>query len=138
MQRCSVLVSMLLAFAMYVSAQSLYPVSAGDKIKCSAMIEMPKGYISGICMMYNDGTEIKGSIFNEFGISAIDFTYSIAKDKVKLHDVLPMLNRWYIKKLLRSDLRKVLHNLRQGACEYRNEKYKIDYKFSKLTNDSEE
>lgn len=138
MQRCSVLVSMLLAFAMYASSQSLYPVSAGDKIKCSAMIEMPKGYVCGICMMYNDGTEIKGSIFNEFGISAIDFTYSLAKDKVKLHDVLPMLNRWYIKKLLRSDLRKVLHNLRQGTCEYRNEKYKIDYKFSKLTNDSEE
>lgn len=138
MQRCLVLVSTLFAIVLSVSAQLLYPFSEGDRIKCSAMIEMPKGYVSGICMMYNDGTEVKGSIFNEFGISAIDFSYNIAKDKVKLHDLLHMLDKWYIRKLLRNDLRKVMHNLRQGVGEYRNEKYKIKYKFSTLSNDSEE
>lgn len=138
MQRCSVLISILLAVVLSVSAQKLYPSEAGQKVKCSAMIEMPKGYVSGVCMMYNDGQEVKGSIFNEFGISAIDFSYNIAKDKVKLHDVISMLNKWYIKKLLKSDLRKVLHQLQQGNGEYRNEKYKIDYKFSTLKDDSEE
>ncbi len=99
---------------------------------------MPKGYVSGVCIMYNDGQDVKGSIFNEFGISAIDFSYNIAKDKVKLLNVMSMLNKWYIKKLLKSDLRKLLHQLQQGNGTYRNGKYKIEYKFTTLTDDSEE
>ncbi len=118
-------------------AQSLYPEKSGDKVRTSAMIEIPKGYVSGICVMHNDGEEVKASIFNEFGISAIDFIYYPQKDKVKIADVMAMLDKWYIRKLLKKDLLKVVHNLRQGKGEYRNEKYKIDYKFSLLKDDTE-
>ena len=140
MQRflASISLFILLVAYMPLRAQSVYPMNQGDKVRSTAMIEMPKGYVSGICVMYNDGEEIKASIFNEFGISAIDFSYSLRKDKVKLLGVIKMLNKWYIRKMLKSDLRKLMHALQQGKTEYRNEKYKIDYKFSPIENDSEE
>lgn len=142
MPRYSVLISAVVALLLCgvssLKAQALYPQNAGDKVRSTAMIEMPKGYVSGICVMYNDGENVKASIFNEFGISAIDFVYNPAKDKVKLESVIKMLNKWYIRKLLKSDLRKVIHCLRQGVGEYRNERYKIDYKFSRLQDDTEE
>lgn len=142
MPRYSVLISvvaaLLLLCAVSAKSQSLYPQNEGDKVRSTAMIEMPKGYVSGICVMYNDGENVKASIFNEFGISAIDFVYNPAKDKVKLESVIKMLNKWYIRKLLKSDLRKVIHSLQQGVGEYRNERYKIDYKFSRLQDDTEE
>lgn len=119
-------------------AQRLYPHGEGDKVRTSALIEMPKGYVSGICVMYNDGENVKASIFNEFGISAIDFIYEPKKDKVKLESVIRMLDKWYIRKLLKSDLCKVMHCLQQDKGEYRNERYKIDYKFSLLKDDTEE
>ena len=140
MQKCSALISSILLFfcVEVAGAQTLYPKNEGDKVRSSAMIEMPKGYVSGICVMYNDGTSVKASIFNEFGISAIDFVYNPQKDKVKLVSVIKMLNKWYIRKLLKSDLRKVMHCLQQGNGEYRNERYKIDYKFSPLKDETEE
>ena len=140
MQKYSALISSILLFfsAEVAVAQTLYPQNQGDKVRSSAMIEMPKGYVSGICVMYNDGTDVKASIFNEFGISAIDFVYNPQKDKVKLVSVIKMLNKWYIRRLLKSDLRKVIHKLQQGEGEYRNEKYKIDYKFSELKDETEE
>lgn len=141
MQKCLVSISLLLLLllgAQMAKAQSLYPKNEGDKVRSSAMIEMPKGYVSGICVMYNDGTDVKASIFNEFGISAIDFVYNPQKDKVKLVSVINVLDKWYIRKLLKSDLRKVIHRLQQGEGEYHNEKYKIDYKFSPLKDETEE
>ena len=139
MPRFSVLISIFCLLSCHMAqAQTLYPEKQGDRTRCSAMIEMPKGYLSGVCMMYNDGTEVRGSIFNEFGISAISFSYNIRKDKVKLIDVISMIDKWYIKKILRKDMRTLMHRLREGNGEYVNEKYKISYKFSPLTDDSEE
>ena len=109
-----------------------------QKSKYAATIEMNKGYVSGICFLSEEGDTIKGSIFNEFGISVLDFTYLRSKHQVKLENVIKMLNKWYIRRLLKSDLRKVIHNLQQGEGEYRNEKYKIDYKFSELKDETEE
>ena len=36
-------------------AQPLFPAQAGDKVRYTAYIEMPKAYISGLCIMANDG-----------------------------------------------------------------------------------
>lgn len=142
MRRFLVSISIVAAslFAMPVSAQKprLYPDSIGGKVKCNATIEMKKGYVSGICMLVNDGGVVRGSLFNEFGISALDFAYYPESDKVKLGDVIQMLNRWYIKKVLKRDLRQLLNNLKQGIGTYRDEKYKIDYSFTPLNDEAEE
>lgn len=93
---------------------------------------MPRGYVSGICILLRDGQQIKGSIFNEFGISAIDFSYDEQRDKVKLYEVVKMLNRWYIKRVLRRDLRELIHQMQQGKTEYTDIKHNISFKLSPL------
>lgn len=107
-------------------------------MKYNATIEMSKGYVSGVCIMANDGSVIKGSLFNEFGISAIDFTYQPDKKKVKLLSVIKILNKWYIKKVLRKDLVQVMENLSKGIYSYHDKKFKIDYNFSILKDATEE
>lgn len=109
-----------------------------QKSKYAATIEMKKGYISGICFLSEEGDTIKGSLFNEFGISAFDFTYLRSRQKVKLENVIKMLNKWYIKRVLRQDLVHVLDNLQRGITSYSNDKYHINYQFSRLKDETEE
>ena len=116
-------------------AQQLFPNKVGEKCRYKAMIEMPKAYISGVCVMCNDSTHITASIFNEFGLSALDFSYDFKRDKVTLHHVMKLLNRWYIKRVLKKDLRNLIHNLQGGSGEYRNDKYKLIYTLSPISND---
>ena len=52
------------------AAQSLLPQEDGSRTKFTTTIEMPKGYVSGICVIMLEGDVLKGSIFNEFGITA--------------------------------------------------------------------
>lgn len=111
-----------------------YPISDGIKVRYEATIEMKKGYLSGICVLLNDAGIIKGSLFNEFGISAIDFSYDPKLRKVKLYNVIQMMNKWYIKRVLRKDLALLMENLEQGISEYRDEKYQINYQFKVLKN----
>lgn len=113
------------------------PVMA-QKSKYAATIEMKKGYVSGICFLSEEGDTIKGCLFNEFGISAFDFTYLRSKQNVKLDNVIKMLNKWYIKRVLRKDMVHVLDNLQRGISSYSNEKYHINYQFSRLEDETEE
>ena len=99
---------------------------------------MKKGYISGVCILVNDENLVKGCIFNEFGISAIDFTYQLKQRKVKLVNVIKMLNKWYIKRILKRDLAQVMENLSKGIMTYHDKKYNIDYNFSILKDVAEE
>ena len=129
-------VSLLLtALCTTADAQSLLPQSVGEKARFSALIEMPKGYMSGICVLLCDGDIIKGSMFNDFGITYMDFTYSQQKDKVKLLSVQKMMDKWYIRKILRRDLRQLFHAMQEGRGEYHDEKFKMLFRFTPLTED---
>jgi hypothetical protein len=116
------------------AAQSLLPQEDGSRTKFTTTIEMPKGYVSGICVIMLEGDVLKGSIFNEFGITAMDFTYQIHKEKVKLISVLPMLNKWHIKRVLKKDLKAVIKGLEQGKTTYENTRRHILYQFLPLSN----
>ena len=136
LRACLISVSLLLtAMCTSAEAQSLLPQTAGEKARFSALIEMPKGYMSGICVLLCDGDIIKGSMFNDFGITFMDFSYSMQKDKVKLLSVQKMMDKWYIRKLLRCDLRQLFHAMQEGREEYRDEKYKMLFRFVPLTDD---
>ncbi len=136
MQRFLLSISLLAGLLLsptITSAQALYPAQRGDRVKYDAMIEMKSSYLSGICILANEGDEIKGSIFNEFGISAIDLTYNPEKDKIKLDNVVSFLNKCYIKRVLRKDLVELLHALQNGESSYRNEKRKIYYQLNPMS-----
>lgn len=108
--------------------------SIGYKQKYAATIEMKKGYLSGICVIVVEDDCYRACLFNEFGISALDFTYLQSKRKVQLQHVIKMLDKWYIRKVLKRDLAHVIDNLLQGIPSYQDEKYHIKYQFALLKN----
>jgi hypothetical protein len=120
---------MLLALPISVQAQTTFPSADSERAKYAAYIEMPKAYVSGICVLLQEDGLIKGSLFNEFGITALDFTYNPQRDKIKLHSVMKMMDKWYIRKVLKKDLRQVMKTLKEGQTEYTNQRRHIVYRF---------
>lgn len=117
-----------------LSDMPLFADSIGSRAKYAATIEMGKGYVSGIFVLAVDdeGKGYRGVLFNEFGITALELTYGGPGTKVKLTHVIKMLNKWYIKRVLRKDMAHVIDNIFNGISTYRDEKYHITYKFNKL------
>lgn len=145
-KRCvsCLLTLLMMAFAMPLMAQqestpdqAPFVDSIGSRQKYAATIEMKKGYVSGICVMLSESDGYRASIFNEFGISALDFTYLPSKHKIKLQHVVKMLDKWYIRKILKHDLVHVMDHLQKGISTYTDEKYHIKYQF-KILDDSKE
>ena len=130
---CLLFVSSLAAIKLY--AQSTFPASEGERMKYNAYIEMPRSYVSGIMILMNDNNEIKGSLFNEFGVTALDFSYLPKKNKVKLHNVVTMMDKWYIRRVLRKDLAHMMVCLQKGETAYQNERHHITYKFTPLADE---
>lgn len=125
---------------------------ASETRKMAFRIEMQKGYVSGIMICAETEDAINGSLVNEFGISAIDFSYTKKKEKVKLINVGSFLNKWYIKQVLKNDINFAIHILydiplkkgnnyevsRDGEnVTIFNTKRNIKYTFSPLQNKSD-
>ena len=120
-----------------MEAQSL-PSNEGERARYSVQIDIKKAYISGICgMLFEDG-KLKASVVNEFGLSAMDFEYNPQKDKVIIINIIKKLDHWYIKRVLKRDLRILLHNLEHGIYKHENAKYEITYIFQPLQPITEE
>lgn len=136
---CLIFVSLTFLTAHFstVNAQVCFPSTQGEKAKYSAYIDMPQGYVSGVCVLFNEGTVIRGSLFNEFGITALSFSYDIKKEKIKLYSVVKLMDKWYIKKILKKDLKQLMKCLQKGESVYQDEKYHITYSFSTLNTEEE-
>ncbi len=99
---------------------------------------MPRAYVSGVCVLQTDGDTVRGCLFNEFGVTALDFTYDSQRQKVKLHHVVKMLDRWYIRRVLRKDLAQLMIRLQRGETQYRNERRQITYQFTPIKDEATE
>lgn len=107
--------------------------------------------ITGICAMSQENGCTMGTIVNEFGVKALDFTYN--GKKAKLQNVFPPINKWYIKKVLRKDIAFLLENINakgnrqkgkrtitfgnDGEIVMKNERYNITYTFNPLNDDNQ-
>ena len=132
MRSCLLFISLLLSvLTSRLYAQTTFPAD-GESIRFTAYIEMEKGYVSGICILHRDGDTVHGSLFNEFGITALDFTYRLERKKVKLHTVMPMMNKWYIRKVLKKDLRQLMTGLQNGETTWKDERYHIECQLTPL------
>jgi len=130
--------ALFLAFVLDIVAKPAYPEEAGERTRYEFLIEMPKTYVSGILVMARvEPDKINASLVNEFGFSLMDFSFDEKKEKVKLVNVTKKLDKWYIKRTLRSDLKQVMLLMRQGGDQYFDKKHKIKYTF-RLLNDSAE
>jgi len=115
------------------SASTLYPDTLQSITRQEFVMEMPKGYVSGIMILRRiEADKLCGSLVNEFGISMFDFTYDESRRKLKLESVIKNLDKWYIKRTLKSDLRKMLETMQSGETEYTNTRRKITYRFKPL------
>lgn len=123
---------LLLSICLLVSLSTA--ASRQDTLQLSVQIGMKKAVLSGICIMAIDSNRmIKGAVINEFGVKAFNFIYNERKHKVRLIDIMPILDKWYIRHILRRDLRKIIPQLiTRGSCEYTDLKYGIDYIFKPL------
>lgn len=115
------------------------PQADGQMVRLNASIDFKRGGMTGICALRLDGEELKGSLFNEFGISALDFACQRQNGKVRIVSAIPVLNKWYIKRVLRQDLMHVIDALGRGDTTYVNVRRHITYQFSRIPhNDTEE
>lgn len=89
-------------------------------------IEKSNSVVSGILITTENNEEIRGSMINEFGVSALDFIYTKKKEKIKIFNVINFLNKWYIKRVLKNDIKYCLHVLNEvpikGNSNYEVEK----------------
>ena len=65
-------------------------------------LKTPDNTITGICMLKKSGDEWRGTLINEMGAKA--FNFIVTDDKCELLDVIPMMDKWYIKKTVAADL----------------------------------
>jgi hypothetical protein len=115
-----------------------------DKGKTSryhVLIQVNQLEITGILLLKYTANEWRGSLVNEFGIKAFDLTAT--KGKCRLQHLLPLLDKWYIRRTIASDLAfllwnagqgkpckgKSLEQLPNGAFVLKNEKRHITYLF---------
>lgn len=139
----------LFVLAWSCMAQAL-DVSDSCATKYSVCISFRGTPITGLCIVRGNGDEVLGSVINEFGIKAFDFVFSKDKGKTRLQNVIKMMNKWYVKKVVSADLstllrsensekqmkrRTILKDNRQLTLN--NNKYNITYKFIPI-NDTEQ
>jgi hypothetical protein len=116
----------------------------------SAYITFPKGDgISGVCIVSRTTAGVAMSLMNEFGIKVFDATYSATRRKVKLHNVIAPLRKFYIKRVIAQDMKclcapelptpksRVLAQSDDGTLLLTNRKYKITYRLNPIDNVAE-
>ena len=121
-----------------------------DSREYNLLMQIRGQELTSICIMdFTDGQDIVGTVVNEFGVKAFDFTFD--GSKAKICNVVGPLNKWYIKKILRADFSFILSNIRQGSdvskkkrkltfspdgeIRFTNDRYNIHYTFTPLNSE---
>lgn len=129
--------------------ETFLPAEEGGRAQYTVTIGWKQARISGICIMKSLGGEIVGSLVNEFGIRAFDFRYDPRREVLKIENPIGFLDRWYIRKGLRSDLRilfraadgvlpcergcRRIERLDDGSLQLENRRRGLSYRFSPMS-----
>lgn len=111
-------------------AQQTFPIHEGDDIYYNFTMTTSLTEISGLCILKLNDEIVNVSIVNDFGTTLIDYSYQERKSKVKLHYVYSLLNKWYIRRLLKRHLKSIMIAMRNGETIYRDPKHKLTYTFT--------
>ena len=145
MRRCLLLCSLLIILVTGAYGQN-YLLPLAGRQQYSVTIVARGAEISGVCMTKTDDVGTRGAIVNEFGFHALDFMVSADRRKVKLLNVMPMMDRWYIRRILRKDLRLLFGATMTGGLKsgrsitvsddgtivLNNARYKLNYSLKKI------
>lgn len=133
---------LLWVLALLLGIGSVY---AQDLRRYNMFITFPKGgSLSGVCLIRMSGADGVMSVMNEFGIKAFDAVYTAKKDKVKLRNVVGMLDKWYIRKVIAKDMsylfnpkkkiskRRAMEHEADGSILLTNKRFKITYRLQPI------
>jgi hypothetical protein len=103
-------------------------------------IQTGQAKLTGLMMVKYAGHEWQGSLINEFGINAFDFT--VSHGKCKLKHTVSWLDKWYIRKVVEGDFAflfygaagkgKTLLCPTTDTFVLRNERHNIEYSFQAM------
>ena len=137
--------SLLLMAVVAVAADYLLPLDEGRQ-QYGVSITARGAEITGVCIVKADAEGSRGAIVNEFGIHALDFMVSADRRKVKLLNVIAMMDRWYVRRVVKKDLRMLFNATADGeqgsgrtvtvepdgTVTLTNTRYKLKYSLKKL------
>jgi hypothetical protein len=137
--------SLLLMAVVAVAADYLLPLDEGRQ-QYGVSITARGAEITGVCIVKTDAEGSRGAIVNEFGIHALDFMVSADRRKVKLLNVIAMMDRWYVRRVVKKDLRMLFNATADGeqgsgrtvtvepdgTVTLTNTRYKLKYSLKKL------
>jgi hypothetical protein len=137
--------SLLLMAVVAVAADYLLPLDEGRQ-QYGVSIMARGAEITGVCIVKTDSEGSRGAIVNEFGIHAPDFMVSADRRKVKLLNVIAMMDRWYVRRVVKKDLRTLFNATADGkqgsgrtvtvepdgTVTLTNTRYKLKYSLKKL------
>lgn len=149
MKRCLLLSSLLWMAVVAVAADYLLPLDGRQEYSVAIMARGAE--ITGVCIVKTDAEGSRGAIVNEFGIHALDFMVSADRRKVKLLNVIPMMDRWYVRRVVKKDLRTLFNATADGeqaggrtvivepdgTVTLTNTRYKLKYSLKKLNEATE-
>lgn len=149
-RRCLLSVSLLALALSAFAGDYLLPLEGRQEF--SVAIQTRGAEITGICIVKTDETGTKGAIVNEFGVHALDFTLTADRRKVKLLNVMPVMNRWYVRKVVRKDLKYLfsatespqskgprrVESEADGSVTLENTRYKLKYSFKPINREENE
>lgn len=87
--------------------QNPEPQNCRYKVK----IDFGKAYISGICIKKDVEGGSLWSLMNEFGVSALSFSYDESRQKTRIISMLKILRKPGVKAVLRRDLSVICEDL---------------------------
>ena len=146
MRVCLLLISLIfgLSLAKADNECSFFPTDEGERREYTSTIQFNRNTLSGICIVKKEENKYIGTFINEFGIKAFDFIYDHRKMSVKILNTIEFINKWYIKRVIKKDLKFLFTNKqnfkkRKREIEYNdscailtNNKYNIQYSFTPL------
>lgn len=90
--------------------ETFFPTGAGERATYAVTLDFGRAHLTGLCIVKRLDNELVGTLLNEFGIRALDFRYDPQRGRVRLSNLLALLDSWYIRKTLRRDLSLLLQN----------------------------
>ena len=145
-RRCLLLISLFCLTSVAYASDYLLPLEGRQQF--TVFISVRGMELTGICIIKTDEEGSRGAIVNEFGVHALDFTLSSDRKKVKLLNVMPVMDHWYIKKVVRGDLKYLFLSTENpqskgkrtvtveddGTVMMENTKYRLKYSLKPINN----
>lgn len=109
-------------------------------------LQTGKNQFTGICLLKKSGDRWNGSLINEFGIKAFDFTSNA--ESTHLQHTITFLDKWYIRRTIEQDLHYLFNIDTKGTGNEKkryirrksptsfilvNQTHHIQYTFDKIT-----